>query len=342
MSDYISTLTGPQMDAALIDMAEHNSEAYAVGERAGIPVDNDDVTFNNNARHYAQLAQSAVPGDMTSAVRWDIDQSSLTEADRAMARKNIIAGASNRNLLDNPWFTVNQRELTTMSSASYAMDRWKCDNAITNGMVYSDGIVTTASGTVFAQRLEPSLLEFLEGKVVTASILNADGTITSATNTVSSSGSTSFPYVGAIDRSPIRFRVNGGKSFKAAKIELGPYSTLANDVPPEYGTELAKCQRYFIRINGGNGLNIGNGYFRDATRFFTVLHLPTSMRATPTLSYSCTITVLTTSNITGSSISLGVCYGNIIDLTFTTTSSTAGAAGVAQISGGYIDLSADL
>ncbi len=37
-----------------------------------------------------------------------------------------------------------------------------------------------------------------------------------------------------------------------AKLELGSVSTLANDGPVDYGMELAKCQRYLKRINGGN------------------------------------------------------------------------------------------
>lgn len=59
MADYISTLTGVQVDAALLDMAEHNSEAYAVGERNGVAVASGDVTYHNNAKYYAQNASSS-------------------------------------------------------------------------------------------------------------------------------------------------------------------------------------------------------------------------------------------------------------------------------------------
>ena len=58
MADYISTLTGVQMDSALLDMAEHKSEAWAVGERNGVAVPSGDATYQNNARYYAQQAQS--------------------------------------------------------------------------------------------------------------------------------------------------------------------------------------------------------------------------------------------------------------------------------------------
>lgn len=59
MTDYISTLTGVQVDAALLDMAEHNSEAYAVGERNGIAVASGDATYHNNAKYYAKNASSS-------------------------------------------------------------------------------------------------------------------------------------------------------------------------------------------------------------------------------------------------------------------------------------------
>ena len=122
MADYISTLTGVQMDAALIDMAEHNSEAYAVGERNGIAVTTDDVTYHNNARYYAQQAQSIAPASVTEAVRWDVAQTALTDANKEMARSNIDAGKNgawtNPNLLDNPFFQVNQRSATTITGSS--------------------------------------------------------------------------------------------------------------------------------------------------------------------------------------------------------------------------------
>ena len=115
MADYISTLSGVQMDAALMDMAEHNSEAYAVGERNGNPVGADDVTYHNNARYYAQQAQSIAPASVTEAVRWDIAQTALTDANKAQARTNIDAGKngawSNRNLLDNAYFVGGGSQL---------------------------------------------------------------------------------------------------------------------------------------------------------------------------------------------------------------------------------------
>ena len=59
MAEYISELTGQEMDAALKDMNDHVSEAWAVGTRGGNPVSAGDDTYHNNAKYYAQL-QSAL------------------------------------------------------------------------------------------------------------------------------------------------------------------------------------------------------------------------------------------------------------------------------------------
>lgn len=54
MADYISALTGSMMDVALTDMAQHTSEAWAVGKRNGIPVEEGDPTYHNNAKYWAE------------------------------------------------------------------------------------------------------------------------------------------------------------------------------------------------------------------------------------------------------------------------------------------------
>ena len=217
MSDYVSTLTGPQMDAALLDMAEHNSEAYAVGERNGIAVASDDVTYHNNARYYAQIASSQIVGDASSAVRWDTDQSealtdaqkaqareninaasdsdvvkitaqTLTSAEQSQARANIMAGGSNRNLLDNAWFTVRQRGNGPFTGTSiHSADRWKSTggNPTVNLLSpYGIQIVNTTNSNV--DQYLSYTKEDLDGKTVTLSVLSDDG-ITSGTGTFDTS-----------------------------------------------------------------------------------------------------------------------------------------------------------
>lgn len=389
MADYRSTLTGTQMDAALLDMAEHNSEAYAVGERNGIAVASDDVTYHNNARYYAQIASSQIVGDASSAVRWDTDQSealtdaqkaqareninaasdsdvvkitaqTLTSAEQAQARANIAAGGSNRNLLDNGWFTVNQRQITTPSSpiSGYPADRWYG----TYSAVTSDGVTLPAQNAVdLYQKLEPDLCAALVGKTVTVSTLEQDGTISTYTLVFPAYGSGEggnynmgngigcfVQNISGYQR--VRFRISDQRTtpfaLRAAKLELGSVSTLANDAPPDYGTELAKCQRYFLRIYGDP---IGTGYISSGLGTAFIL-IPTgvTMRAKPTVSYSGAFSV----RVQGSTIGVSA-------MTFATPAHTGGGVGIVctlasnagsvgacamypNATTGYIDLSADL
>ena len=90
MADYISSLTGPEMDAALLDMARHNSEAWAVGTRNGLNVDPSDETYHNNSKYWCEQAANYISGDVSGAVRWDVAQS-LTDAQKQLARGNISA-----------------------------------------------------------------------------------------------------------------------------------------------------------------------------------------------------------------------------------------------------------
>lgn len=281
----------------------------------------------------------------------------LTESQQAQARANIAAGGTNPNLLDNPFFTINQRSASGAYTSQdvYVSDRW-VKRGTGTCTVNNDNTLTLDDTSNYCQvreKIPAELAAYLIGKKVTLSVMESDGTITSTSYNITGAsqyytyvwnGSSYFSVDLRSGNNYVFVLVTGeSRTIKAVKLELGTVSTLANDVPPNYAEELAKCQRYFIRLgNPTNKLNIGNGFIRDATRFFTVLHLPTSMRTTPTLSYSGTITVITTTNITGSGISLAYGYGNIIDLIITIPSSTAGAAGVAQLENGYIDLSADL
>ena len=98
MAQYQSSLTGPEIDAALTDMAQHDSEAWAVGTRDGAAVTSLDVAYHNNAAYYANeasgaaaRAEAAVPAGTAGAVFFDQAQT-LTTAQQEQARANINAG----------------------------------------------------------------------------------------------------------------------------------------------------------------------------------------------------------------------------------------------------------
>lgn len=263
MANYISALNGEQMDAALTDVALHNSEAWAVGTRNTIPVSSSDETYHNNAKYYAQVAQSAIPGTYTAAVRWDIAQGLAGEA-QEQARANISAGASNRNLLDNPFFTVNQRGFTssTGSNGVYTVDRWKINNGGGTGgtvSVTSQGYIQLTTGSAYVSFQQMFGGNELAGKTVTMSV-NDNGTISSHSFTVPTRGSSDvragtfvfktgcschFFVMNTSAAYGYNFQLSIGQGYsatiRAVKLELGSYSTLANDVLPDYGEEFGKC-----------------------------------------------------------------------------------------------------
>lgn len=186
-------------------------------------------------------------------------------AKKKIAVNNFIGGlVSNPNLLDNPWFTVNQRgqssyTATTVSKLSF--DRWKLaqnDCVISKS---SDVITITTSATDYDGLLQTVERDVLKvGKTYTLSVLFSDDTIESRTFTLGSSGTS---FLGAWNKNNnldavivsdnndtawsiyvFDNKVNGSQSvsFKAVKLELGSVSTLAMDTAPNYATELAKCK----------------------------------------------------------------------------------------------------
>lgn len=339
MADYRSSLTGTQMDSALLDMAEHNSEAYAVGERNGIAVASDDVTYHNNARYYAQIASSQIVGDASSAVRWDTDQSevltdaqkavarnnidaasdsdvvkitsqTLTTAQQSQARANIGAGSTNPNLLDNPWFTVRQRGNGPFTSG-YTVDRWKVSGGtptITPRSPY--GINISASSAFAFDEFTGMDSAALLGKTVTLSAL-IGGVVYSGTGTYTSSTSINISvqaggiYVRLVyDANHPQIRIYGAGTnnvdLDAVKLELGSVSTLANDAPPNYAEELAKCQYRCVVYDLPTNTLLCRGIATSSTNIAGVIDLPRSMAEdkTPTVSLTGSLTTPAGNTIT--------------------------------------------
>lgn len=207
---------------------------------------------------------------------------------------------SNRNLLDNPFFTVNQREYTSnnLLQLQYWADRW-LRNTSTSGqgsLSLSNGIVTLTApsgsggfGNILQRMADPSIIS---GKVVTLSLLKSDGTIIGGSFT-RVAGTSQFAYnqnnikLHIAPNNAIVVQVENGASisFKAVKLELGSYSTLANDVPPDYGEELRKCQRYFLRIPQFAPTILGYGTVGSGGGGFTAL-IPTPVPMRPVTSIS--------------------------------------------------------
>ena len=168
------------------------------------------------------------------------------------------------NLLRNWYFgrPVNQRGVSgTISTAGYFLDGWKLvSGSVTIG---ADGI--TLNGTM------AQVLEDAPAGTVTATVLTEEGVVP----------------VG-YDSTTKTFTVTAaGTKLIAAKLELGDVQTLARleggawelNQLPDYGAELARCQRYLVPLASDlvQAVIIGTGMI------FFFVPLPVTMRATPTI-----------------------------------------------------------
>lgn len=286
-----------------------------------------------------------------------------TMGEKQMARLNIAAGGSNDNLLDNAYFVgggsqlgdgifpINQRGQTSYTSYQVTIDRWTLFGG--SVVLAADGITVTSSPD-FGQLFEPSLLPV---GTYTASVKTADGKIGSITFTTTGSqffaggamGDTgvtlNFIDLWTPDKSLFSLQCQGVK-IAEAKLEKGTVSTLANDAPPDFGEELRKCQRYFLRVGSNYGIPFGFGVYASATTARVFIPTPVTMRdATPTLTMSGTIRLIgnETSPTVTSVSALTVPQSNGV----TIVANTSGLVGndfyaIASVGEGYINISADL
>ena len=223
-----------------------------------------------------------------------------------------LANKANRNLLDNWYFVgggtdgkfpVNQRGQTSYASIGFTIDRWYMGTSIGSMVpkmeLLPDGLQISASmcGDNDIMDLNQNLVNgaALEGKTVTGSVLMVDGQLYQATfpflqqaTPILLKQGLSFISVPA-QNLIIRSTSIGGSisnSIAAVKLELGSQQTLAhqdedgnwvlNEIP-DYGEELAKCQRYLIPVDA----NSCWGLAESNTSAYLYLPLPVSMRTTP-------------------------------------------------------------
>lgn len=209
---------------------------------------------------------------------------------------------SNRNLLYNWYFgnPVNQRGQTLYPSATktqYTIDgwlslSWYVETKIMDGCIQLTETTGTQGTThFFEQRTEQTFI----GKKTLSIMLN-DGTLYWL------SGSSDIIIDFVVDGKPFYLvwvnsdhlvRLSGAAgatiAIKAVKLELGSTQTLAhqdedgnwvlNEIP-DYGEELAKCQRYLLRLDAE--LAIRASYANQNGMWFCV-STPVSMRAIPTI-----------------------------------------------------------
>lgn len=189
---------------------------------------------------------------------------------------------TNPNLLDNWYFVggggrqgggqfpINQRGKTSYTNAEYGIDRWRT-SASGNVTIKSDSVSVSVSGvTNFYQIVNP----IPAGTKITISVLCKNTSVGMRFGLRNTSwggmlvcdlqdglsilsGTIPSDYT---DKIYFAFWSHSGTpsvDIIAAKLELGSEQTLAhqengqwvlNEIP-DYGEELAKCQKYYIKIN---------------------------------------------------------------------------------------------
>lgn len=265
---------------------------------------------------------------------------------------------TNPNLLDNPWFTINQRGQSTYTASGYTADRWKISGGSlelnNNGATFT----TNAQYVMLEQYLPSDIFEV--GKEYTISYKKTDGTYYAKTFTYANSASWATIWDNSINGWYSTYRTKNGVvelvvldsrgssetsvSLRAIKLELGSISTLALDTAPNYATELLKCQRYYQRWSFPQYYTIGAVSASDS---WIVLFVPSQkMRVLPTVVTTGTWYTVVNDTVPAYATSLGagdsVGGYNLGGARTSTGANTSGYAYSADAGGFVLELIADL
>lgn len=207
-------------------------------------------------------------------------------------------GTAVRNLLDNGYFKlpVNQRGVAsggTVERYAYFLDRWF------NGSDEAKTLTMNSKGIIFEimnQMLPKDTV--ITGMTVTAACMWSDGTIQTATRTItrgdtwdqSSSGVKDGAYIAIVDygtgNTCVRIVNTDGKTLVWAALYEGTYTadTLPAYVAKGYVQELLECQRYFYLLPNAGGHIYYGGYNNSADNARISVFTPVPMRIVPTIS----------------------------------------------------------
>lgn len=226
------------------------------------------------------------------------------------ALANLGAGVR-PNELDNPGLCVNQRgqdSYTGNGGEPVTFDRWQAGLHTTISKS-GENIVVSASGGegYILQRIKNPILEkpLVFSVLTTSGLYECKGVVNSSATIMKS---TPFGSIGVTHgaRMHVLIKVSDGQSITlptqngdVVKLEVGSTQTLAykdsdGELHPlpqpesDYATQLAKCQRYQLRLPYGSSQNyapIGFGWAQNASSIRILIPTPVTMRANPVISY---------------------------------------------------------
>lgn len=274
--DYISQFSGEEIDSAV--------RAAQIISGASTPAE---------LRKKLEIRGDTIPVSAS-------DSTLISEALTKIPTTSSGGGGVNPNLLDNWYFgrPVNQRGQTEYTAGgAYTLDRWWVQYDTTLSIV--DGGIKIGGKWDVQQYFETTLpnatytLSLLykdktgsdplrliagnrtDGDLAQTESKDASG-ILSVTFSTAKSNKVNFGFTGSTDNSA---------TIIAAKLELGDTQTIAhkenekwvlNEIP-DFGEQLRRCQRYFVRLT--NAYGYGWTYSSSVANF--LVPLPTTLRANP-------------------------------------------------------------
>ncbi|MBQ1292686.1 MAG: hypothetical protein IIY21_01495 [Clostridiales bacterium] len=292
------------------------TSAWAVGRQ---------IIFNDNLY---EVITAITAGDALVTYEDDPTNANIKLADPVETQLlNVKGNLSNRNLLDNAWFTVNQRgisknESVTLTGAPLAWDRWHCTGTFTYN---TDNSITSANLSIF-EIIEDGISRFANKMVVVSAIIDGETVVgtphlvissTPASNVFTTVYNNDGVQIILVELTTGHFQVavifSSSHTIKAVKLEVGSISTLAMDTAPDYIEELLKCQRYFVDIGRIQVLFATSE--QGTIVFSSPIRWPVYMRANPSInvyeenSYAALIQGVRSYNLTQFSSTFA--FGNI-------------------------------
>lgn len=294
-----------------VQQATHSAalaENWAVGG-TGIRIGED----TNNAKYWAQQAQHAAGGGVTSFANrsgvvvpqaGDYTAEMVEAADRQLSNLDTpqtalynLGSGVRPNLLTNAYFAnpVNQRGRTSYTEKNApCIDRWRTLGGDSTVTLTESGLQISGAGPYIwslAQILQDDVKSAITGETVTISVLHSKGldsvTIEKALSREFSQTFTDGVSLWLSTSGQFFIGADDTKILYAAKLERGNIQTLAYQdedgtwrqyETQDYGTELAKCQRYFQILDVVWATSGG------AQTNFLSCDLRYKMRAAPTVS----------------------------------------------------------
>lgn len=231
--------------------------------------------------------------------------------------KAVGQGARVQNLLDNSDFRnpINQRGITsgaTVAAWSYSIDRWL-------NYTGSAGTITFTNEGIrysFSNLQQPIPPTVKTGTVVTAAAKWSDGTLLTATGTITRgtawtwfhSSAAGGCQIGVADQGNSNSVhvsiVSGEKTLVWAALYEGAYTaeTLPAYVYKGYAAELAECRRYYLHVGADDNAWLAGKYVLG---WGLVVEFPVQMRVNPTIQIGSAGSVMAFSSAGWETVSYG-------------------------------------